>query len=390
MSKTAVTAPVKSHLPKFLEGLLQYGWTVSSAPLGGKLLRNGQKILLRADEQDLRLRLFLYKITESSRNKPEERRIEITSTYPKGLDSIRLYRDVVLGYETELNLFVGIDPERLKHGGPTGNASSFIDIEGIRSARDGVITILQRKAKQSVFARGFEFQAFFSPDRLAEYLFNRNSIHAGTYENDGEYSGRVRRSRNRSSLLVDSEHLAGDVLVMTSPASIEKSPGEQIDKKIISIFERGEIATQRGRTRRVTPEEFLKIKRAMEANGVLGEEHVLDSERRRLRRAGLPHLAEKIRWTSRESVSEGYDISSFEEDGSERFIEVKASIGNVKTFEMSNNEWIVAGKLGKRYYICRVSNVRSIPTLSWHQDPQRLERHGRIQKTASGWRITLR
>lgn len=390
MSEIAVTAPAKSHLPKLVDGLLRSGWTLSAAPAAGKLMRNGQKILLRSNEQDLGVRLFIYKITESSRNKPEERRIEITSTYQKGLERVHLYRDVVLGYETTQNLFVGVDPERLKHGGPTGNASSFIDIEGIRSARDGVITILQRKAKRSLFPRGFEFQAFFSADRIAEYLFNRNSIHAGTYENDGDYSGRKRRSRRVHSLMLDEGHLKGDVLVLATDVPTRSSLNTRIDESLLLRIERGEIVAQRGSARKITPEEFLKVKRAMEENGALGEEHVMESERRRLRKAGLAHLAEQIRWISRESVGEGYDIESFEGDGSRRYIEVKASIGNANTFEMSNNEWLVARKLGTRYYICRVSNVRSNPTSAWYRDPQTLEQQGQLQKTASGWRVTLR
>jgi hypothetical protein len=163
-----------------------------------------------------------------------------------------------------------------------------------------------------------------------------------------------------------------------------------VNEQVISTIERGEFPAKARKIRKITPEEFIEIKRVMEENGALGEEHVMDAERRRLRRAGLSNLAESIRWISRESVGEGYDIESFEEDGSKRFIEVKASIGKQQTFEMSNNEWQTACRLGASYYIYRVSNVRSNPTISRYRDLQELEKKGMIQKTASGWRVTLR
>jgi Domain of unknown function (DUF3883) len=90
----------------------------------------------------------------------------------------------------------------------------------------------------------------------------------------------------------------------------------------------------------------------MEENGRLSEEHVLNAERGRLRRAKRPDLVDAIRWISQESVAEGYDIVSFETTGEQRFIEVKSTAGRHSTFEMSDNEWQRACE----YYICRVSH----------------------------------
>lgn len=56
---------------------------------------------------------------------------------------------------------------------------------------------------------------------------------------------------------------------------------------------------------------------------------------------------------------------------------------------MSNNEWQVARQLGEQYYICRVCSVRKYPMMSWHRNPQRLEKQGLIQKTVSGGELRL-
>jgi Domain of unknown function (DUF3883) len=390
VDKGSLVAPAKSHLLHVVRALLRAGWSIQGVPASGRLLRNGQKMLLRTDQHDLRLRLFVYKVTESSRQRPVERRIEITSTYRKGLKKLSSYPDVVLGYETDKSLFVGVDAERISHGGATGNASSFFDIEGLKTAREGGITILQRKAKTELFQRGFEFHAFFSSDRIAEYLFNQSNVHDGTYLGDGEYSGKVRKRASNGVSLAYKGTAKGDVLILAGPSDTRRSRGYRVNEQVISTIERGEFPAKARKIRKITPEEFIEIKRVMEENGALGEEHVMDAERRRLRRAGLSNLAERIRWISRESVGEGYDIESFEEDGSKRFIEVKASIGKQKTFEISNNEWQTACRLGASYYVYRVSNVRSNPTISRYRDLQELEKKGMIQKTASGWRVTLR
>jgi hypothetical protein len=157
----------------------------------------------------------------------------------------------------------------------------------------------------------------------------------------------------------------------------------------MTALERGQFPQTTRTKRKITPEEFLELKRIMAENGLLGEEYVVKAERRRLRLAGFAPLATKVHWISQESVGEGYDIVSYEFDGTKRFIEVKSSVGQQNTFDMSDNEWRTACRLGESYYICRVTNVRAKPSSKYFRDPQQLEQDGKVQKTASGWRVTL-
>src|SRR5208282_5669199 len=170
MPDLLLTAPTKSHLLNVVKSLLDTGWTIDRIPDNGRLLRNGQKMLLRSDRLDLRVRLFVYKVTGSGRARPEERRIEITSTYQKGLPLLTNFPDVVLGYAPDSNLYVGVDPQRVEHGGATGNASSFFDKEGLDFAKRDRISVLPRKA--ALFTKGIEYHAFVNPLGLPEYLFN--------------------------------------------------------------------------------------------------------------------------------------------------------------------------------------------------------------------------
>jgi hypothetical protein len=386
VSKITLTAPANSHLLQVVKALLTAGWRIERVPEGARLLRNGQKIILRTEQGDLCFRLFVYKVTDSGRNRPDERRVEMTSKI--GLVKVRSFPDVVLGISTDPSAFVGFNAERLTYGGETHNASSFFNIDGLKALRGDFIKIDKRSSK--LFTSGVEYHAFFLSNRIAEYLCNRQSIHTGAYGHDGPYSGRGIRRARRVEMETSEENASGDVLVLVGPVAPEQSSRKSLDENLIEQAEKGELLRPQGGRRKITPEEFVKIKRAMEDNGELGEKVVLALERNRLRKSGRNDLADSVRWVSAESVGEGYDILSYETDGTERFIEVKTSIGNSKTFDLSDNEWRTACRLGDKYYICRVTHVRSSPKTVFYCDPRQLEESGEITKTANGWRVTLR
>lgn len=385
MSQIAVKAPYKSHLLHVVLGLLKAGWSLEMAPQGGLLRRNGQQVCLRSEQVDIRFRLFVYKVTGSSRGKPEERRIEITSTYQKDLKRLRDYPDVVLGYDYDNKVFVGVDPERVKHGGPTGNASSFFDREGLALATSRSIAVRQRKA--NLFPNGVEHHAFIAPVRLAEYFYNRQDIHSGQYTNSGYFSGSVAVQKVPSKAQIDDGAALGEVLVLRGPDSPQRRR-VRVRSALIVAFEKQEVGVLH--RRKITPDEFLEIKRRMDENGRLGEESVLRSERKRLRRADRNDLAERIRWVSQESVAEGYDILSFETNGAKRYIEVKATSTREKTsFDMSVNEWAKCRVSGDAYFVYFVTDVRNNPVIRQICNPYRLEQEGRVRKVSTGWRVTL-
>jgi hypothetical protein len=80
--------------------------------------------------------------------------------------------------------------------------------------------------------------------------------------------------------------------------------------------------------------------RKLKSLGDRGEKIVLDLERRRLLLAGKKELAKKIERVSLKSDAFGYDILSFELDGTEKHIEVKATGAKVgpANFFLSANE----------------------------------------------------
>lgn len=100
--------------------------------------------------------------------------------------------------------------------------------------------------------------------------------------------------------------------------------------------------------------------------GDRGEKIVMDLEAKRLRDGNREDLIAKIDRVSLKSDSYGYDILSFDLDGRERYIEVKATTakkGNANFF-LSANELRVA-KESDNYFIYMVYDVTSVSPKVW-------------------------
>ena len=102
----------------------------------------------------------------------------------------------------------------------------------------------------------------------------------------------------------------------------------------------------KNQTNKLTPDELKDKLLNQEFIGNLGEEFVFNFECNRL------ELKKEIIWISKYSVSEGFDIISFEKNDSDikRFIEVKTYIGKPH-FYWSKNEINISKLLSNQYYL---------------------------------------
>lgn len=133
-------------------------------------------------------------------------------------------------------------------------------------------------------------------------------------------------------------------------------------KKYINLFQK-ELLSEIKR-RALSPEHLKSILDKQLENGEEAEEFVFNYEQRRLNhKNGLV-------WVAQYSVSEGYDIASFDTEESilnDRFIEVKSYSGS-PTFYWSRNEIEVSSAKGKRYFLylvnrSQLNNPDYIPTI---------------------------
>jgi hypothetical protein len=119
---------------------------------------------------------------------------------------------------------------------------------------------------------------------------------------------------------------------------------------------------------------YLAQEAANQSLGAAGEEFVVRFETARLLAAGADRLASKIERVSVTSGdSAGFDVLSFEENGAERFIEVKTTrYGSETPFFVTRHEIAVSRKEQERYRVYRVFDFR--------QNPRFFQRCGPIDK----------
>lgn len=99
------------------------------------------------------------------------------------------------------------------------------------------------------------------------------------------------------------------------------------------------------------------------ALGRNGEELIVNHEREHLARCGRDDLARKIRWVSEEDGDgAGYDIASFDAQGRERLIEVKATVGHMTTpFFLTENERAFSAERPDAFRLMRIYDFVRTP-----------------------------
>jgi len=100
----------------------------------------------------------------------------------------------------------------------------------------------------------------------------------------------------------------------------------------------------------------------LKAIGDLGEELVVEYEKSVLISGGRCDLANIVAHVSRtEGDAAGYDVRSYDMDGSVKFIEVKTTTGTSSTpFFISENERVFAAANSDRYYIYRLFGLDEV------------------------------
>ena len=115
----------------------------------------------------------------------------------------------------------------------------------------------------------------------------------------------------------------------------------------------------KSRSKVVKDKNYIRRQKNLKKVGDVGEELVVEMEKRRLFKLGRKDLADRVVHASKEiGDGLGYDIESFNVEGEiveKMYIEVKATTGGVsKPFDVSANEVEVSSEIGDNYYIYRI------------------------------------
>lgn len=110
---------------------------------------------------------------------------------------------------------------------------------------------------------------------------------------------------------------------------------------------------------------FLELEASNKSLGDAGEQFALNFERALLISQGKDYLADKIEHVAKtQGDGAGFDIHSFEPDGSDRFIEVKTTkYGKYSPFFVSANELMFSESHAENYHLHRIFQFRDDPRL---------------------------
>ncbi|MFL2972593.1 MAG: MrcB family domain-containing protein [Candidatus Thalassarchaeaceae archaeon] len=160
---------------------------------------------------------------------------------------------------------------------------------------------------------------------------------------------------------------------------------KEISEAVEEAFETRKRPTKTGRKGSGTRSRYSKESRKV---GNAGEKAVIELEKKKLIEAQRSDLVKKIVHEADLGNYPGYDISSYNPDGSKRRIEVKASKGKISGVIMTNNEKNAAEKYGPEFVLAIVENVFKKPTIQYLQDPLKKLR-SKNNPTPHSWNFHL-
>ena len=140
-------------------------------------------------------------------------------------------------------------------------------------------------------------------------------------------------------------------------------------------------------TRSPVQRDYLAREAHNRSLGAAGEAFALRFERWRLQQLGAGHLAGRVEHVSTtEGDGLGYDIRSFEQDGRERYIEVKTTSFGVRTpFFLTDNELRFSRDCAPQYRLYRLYDFRAGPRLFELMGP--IDQHCHLDPT--GYRASF-
>lgn len=191
----------------------------------------------------------------------------------------------------------------------------------------------------------YNYQRTLLPSVVADFLTN-NTEFQSLFQTDIE--------------VVPSIPTVGDIL-----AAMEAPPKRE-EKEATAVTELQTIYNPAGVN-------YLEREAQNQTLGDAGEEFVINFERARLIHARKEALAERIEQVSVTiGPSAGFDIRSFEENGSDRFIEAKTTkYGKNTPFFVTPNELEFSRKNAACYFLYRIFKFRA--------DPRLFTLHGHLQ-----------
>lgn len=294
---------------------------------------------------------------------------DITLTATKGYDIVYLFCSDMSGVYISLNQ--GWTYFKEKYGVKEGRKKIKQVSSAWKSSLSSTLTdfsydSIDLKIKNNILAEGYELGhicgKFYSIDNVPsdkELIQDLQKL-LGVYR---ELKGRLKESsieKTNDYLIVNS-----DLELLDKTESVDDLEGieSNIENYTKSSLEREECPTsfvpaddQKPRDFVAKKTDFLKKAKNQKKLGYTGELMVLKYEKDFLKNNGREDLSQKVKHVSEdEGDGAGYDILSYEIDGTEKYIEVKTTTGDsVTPFNITDSELEFSELHESNYHLYRV------------------------------------
>jgi len=216
----------------------------------------------------------------------------------------------------------------------------------LNSRTDGSIELKHQNISAVLLRLGYPYISGYKPlSNFQQLLFD-------------VISERLANENVQKTVLKSVEYPATDITVDNILDRVEGPPkqsGETPPGKVKSVKEPRLIPTVN----------YLEREARNSSLGTAGEKFAIQFEIARLRKARKDGLADKVEHVAEtKGSSAGYDVHSYEMNGSDRFIEVKTTgYGKEIPFFLSKHELSTSVELDPRYRLYRVFLFRSDPRM---------------------------
>jgi len=224
----------------------------------------------------------------------------------------------------------------------------------LNNRSEGSIERKHQNISAVMIACGCHYVIGYKP--LPNYQGLLFDVVASRLESDRQFHRIAQEASERSATVPFVEDFDG--VLVDPPAPVDRDGIRDEHPELLSSYT--EYRKRSGVFR-----DYLGIEARNRSLGDAGEKFVLAYEEHRLRMAGKTILANRIDQVSHsKGEGLGYDVLSFDLDGRERFIEVKATVsGKFAPFFMSANELEVSEDVPDQYHLYRVFEFRHAPRL---------------------------
>ena len=314
----------------------------------------------------------------------------VTTSATKGFYPVYLFKDDM----KEMVLELGFGATQFKEKYGTGQ-KVFDEIElavkGMQDSSKHLLSVLDPdvRARISTFSTSLNTEKDFN---LRAY--EKCSIYSLTYKLEDLPSEESLRF-DYQELLKLYEAMAGSVLLPSEEEYvIENTVTPAVPANVhVNTFVPGQRKIRKSGSSEQSGYQ-KRYSRSSDKVGRIGEEYVFNVERELLIRGGRRDLAERVilHRNHLENRTPGWDITSYNLDGSIKYIEVKSSVGkSITNITLTSNEWRKASEFKgtDKYHLYLVTKILKEPEIQDLVDPARWVEGGGLELAIDSYLLYL-